>query len=108
MIQNVFYIEDNSIENLKSLKFLHCGNGIYVRQFPVYRNGKYVTLHGYFIANDEDDNIHIDVIDENGYVYTPFYIEDKNNEVIKIVKANIKKEMDLCGIREKNVDNRKK
>ena len=99
-MKNIIYkIDDNSLTNLKKLEFYHMGEGIYCHRFPVYKSGKYITLFGIFVANDENNEIHIDVFDENGSLYAPFYSKNKDNDVNKIIFSNIKKEMEKCNIK---------
>lgn len=97
-MKNNYKITDNSLDNFRKLNFYHMGEGVYCHRFPVYRQGKYVTLFGVFVANNEDKNIHIDVFDENGCLYSPYYRNDKSSDVIKIINQNIKKELVKCGI----------
>lgn len=96
-----FSIDDNSIDNLKKLGFYHMGEGVYSKKFPVYFYNQTPTLFGIFIANNEDTNINIDVIDESGNLYFNQYSEIKNNYLLKIINKNIEKEMIRCNITKK-------
>ena len=102
MLIDNYTIDDNSIENLKALHFYHMGEGVYAKRFPVYYYGKIPTLYGVFVANNEDKNINIDVFDENGNLYAPYYSSYNNNEVIRTININLKREMKKCNIEGEN------
>lgn len=99
MKNSIYRIDDNSLDNLKKLNFYHMGEGVYCHRFPVFKHGKYVTLFGVFIANDENKDIHVDVFDENGFYYSPYYKNDKSSDVIRIINKNVKNEMEKCNIK---------
>lgn len=99
-IRNETYkIKDNDLNYLRSLNFKHIGDGIYIHDFPCYKWNGYITITGRFTAYDDKKDISIDIYQEDGRLYFPFYNEHNNNDVLKIVKANIKKEMIKCGIK---------
>lgn len=98
-----YYITNNSIENFKLLGFRHYGEGVYAYKFPVYFYNNKPTIFGIFIGNDENEIITINIIDENGNLYAPYYSDDKNNEVIKNIKSKIKLQLSKCNIVEKTI-----
>lgn len=70
----------------------------YVYKFPVYKHdGKPVLFCKLIINNEEDGEIVMNVYDCNNSVYALYYNEDKNNEVIPVIKVNIKKELNKLG-----------
>ena len=92
-----YKIEDNNFDNLKKLGFTSLGDGIYIHNFPCYRWHGFVTITGRFVAYDDTKEIVIDVFQEDGRPYAPYYSNEKNN-VLAIVRANIKKECEKCNI----------
>ena len=100
MNENVIYkIEDNSKENLKQLEFQHIGKGIYRHLFPGYKWQGYNTIMCQFLAYDDTNKITISVYQEDGNLYAPYYREDSNNDVLKVVNKNIERELKKCGIK---------
>ncbi len=97
MKNKVFKI-NNNIDNLKKLDFRHIGDGIYVHDFPCYRWNGFVTIIGRLTAYDDDNNVLIDIYQEDGNPYAPYYRND-NSEVVAIIISNIKKELKKCGIK---------
>lgn len=93
-----FKIEDNRIAHLKELGFLHMGDGVYSYKFPAYKNNGFVTLWGRFIAFDDNDSIFVDILQEGGDLYAPYYQSSPDNDVIAICISNISKEMRKLGI----------
>ena len=93
-----FKIDNNERQFLKSIGFKSIGDGIYKYEFPGYKWHGYTTIICRFTAFDDSNEITVDVLNENGELYAPYYSNDKNNSVLAIVKSNIKKEMKKCGI----------
>lgn len=98
MVNDTYKISDNSSENLKKLGFRRTDDGIYEKTFAGYKWQGYVTITCKFIAFDDCKDIMIDVLQEDGNFYSPYYSGDKNNNVLVIVKQNIKKELERCKI----------
>lgn len=94
-----YRIKNNNTDNLIWLGFKHIGDGIYIHNFPCYKWNGYVTITGRFTAYDEKKDIIIDVYQEDGRPYSPYYSNtDSNSEVLAIIHSNINKERKRCGI----------
>ena len=92
-----YKIEDNSWESLKKIGFRNIGEGIYIYNFPCYKWNGFVTITGRFTSYDDTKNITVDVYQEDGRPYSPFYHNEKS-EVMAIIRSNISKECNKCGI----------
>lgn len=102
-----YKIKNNSIENFKQLGFSHCGDGIYYKDFPCYKWNGFVTIKGRFIGNDETKDILIDVIQEDGRLYAPYY-SNEDSKVVAIIRSNIRRECEKCNIKRiTNINNEK-
>lgn len=96
--RTILKIGDNSSDNLKKLDFKHIGDGIYIHEFPCYKWNGFVTIIGRFTAYDDHDDINVDVFQEDGHLYAPYYRND-DSEVLVVVHSNIKKECRKCCIK---------
>ena len=110
-MREVFVISNNLPQNLSKLGFrpLNLMDNQYVYYFPVVRNSRNISLTGRILAYTDDKKVTIDIIDNNGTFYYPFYNESKygNYEVIlEEIHKNIAKEFAKLGI--KNKTRRKK
>lgn len=110
-MREIFVISNNLPQNLSKLGFrpLNLMDNQYVYYFPVVRNSRNVSLTGRILAYTDDKKVTIDVIDNNGIFYYPFYNESKygNYEIIlEEIHKNIAKEFAKLGI--KNKTRRKK
>ncbi len=99
-----YAINNNTVENFKKLGFMNIGDGIYIHNFPCYKWNGFITITGRFTGCDDSKDIYVDVYQEDGRPYAPFYSTDWNkhgNEVLAIVISNVHKECKKCGIVEK-------
>ena len=94
----LFKIDNNEISNLKAIGFKHIGEGVYEYTFPGYKWQGYTTIICKFIAFDNTRDIIVDVLTENGNLYSPYYSDNTSSDVLAIIKSNITKEMKKCGI----------
>ena len=92
-----YKIKNNSPEILKKLGFRNIGEGIYIYNFPCYKWNGFVTITGRFTGYEDTNDIAVDVYQEDGRPYAPFYHNDKS-EVISIVYSNILRECKRLGI----------
>ena len=93
-----YKINDNDIKHLKELGFKNISEGVYEYQFAGYKWQGFTTITCKFIAFDDNKDIIVDVLNENGNLYAPYYSDDNDNRVLAIIKSNITKEMKKCGI----------
>ena len=93
-----YKINNNDIKHLKELGFRNIGEGVYEYQFAGYKWQGFTTITCKFIAFDDNKDIIVDVLNENGNLYAPYYSDDNDNRVLAIIKSNITKEMKKCGI----------
>ena len=110
-MREIFVISNNLPQNLSKLGFrpLNLMDNQYVYYFPVVRNSRNISLTGRILAYTDDKKVTIDVLDQSGTFYYPFYNEPKygNYEVIlEEIHKNIAKEFAKLGI--KNKTRRKK
>ena len=110
-MREIFVISNNLPQNLSKLGFrpLNLMDNQYVYYFPVVRNSKNVSLMGRILAYTDNKKVTIDVLDQSGTFYYPFYNESKygNYEIIlEEIHKNIAKEFAKLGI--KNKTRRKK
>lgn len=97
-----YSIDNNEISHLKKIGFNHIGDGIFKYSFPGYIWQGYPTILVKFTAFDDSKEILIDVLQENGDFYSPYYHNETNNDVLNIVKHNIQKECRRLKIRKNN------
>lgn len=93
-----YYITNNNKEHLLELGFRYQGDGIYVYSFAGYKWRGFTTIICKITAFDDKKDISVDAYSENGNIYAPFYSDDKNSQVLAIIKSNIKREFIRCGI----------
>ena len=93
-----YKIYDNDVIILKELGFKHIGEGVYVYEFPGYKWKGFTTITCKFTAFDDKKDILVDVLAESGDFYAPFYTEEKDNQVLKIVNSKIEEQLIKCGI----------
>ena len=110
-MREIFIISNNLPQNLSKLGFrpLNLMDNQYVYYFPIMRNIKNVSLMGRILAYTDNKKVTIDVLDQSGTFYYPFYNESKygNYEIIlEEIHKNIAKEFTKLGI--KNKTRRKK
>lgn len=100
-----YTIVNNDITFLKKLDFKHIGEGIYIHDFPVYKWNGFVTITGRFTAYEGSNDITIDVYQEDGHPYAPYY-QNSESPVLSIVRSNLNKECKKCNIRSlTNIEN---
>lgn len=114
-MRETYIISNNLPQNLSKLGFrpLNLMDNQYVYYFPIMRNSKNVSLMGRILAYTDNKKVTIDVLDQSGIFYYPFYNESKygNYEVIlEEIHKNIAKEFTKLGIKStnKNTTRRKK
>ena len=110
-MRETYIISNNTQQNLSKLGFrpLNLMDNQYVYYFPIMRNIKNVSLMGRILAYTDNKKVTIDVLDQSGTFYYPFYNESKygNYEIIlEEIHKNIAKEFTKLGI--KNKTRRKK
>lgn len=98
MDKRLYKIDDNSIQNLKKIGFKYSETGIYTYEFPGYKWHGYTTIICRVTAFEDSKNVVIDVLNESLELYAPYYAENTNSNVLAIVKANIKREIQKLGI----------
>lgn len=89
--ENQYIISDNNAGHLIDFGFKYDNDEEkYVYNFPVLRHEKTTVLRGKITTYTDTNEIQIDIVDNNGVSYAPFYnIECGNYDVIlnKINKA---------------------
>ncbi len=98
-MKNKYVIFDNDEIVLKQLGFRHIGDGVYIHDFVGYKWHGYTTITCRFTVFNNSLDVQVDVYSESGQIYAPYYNEEKNNEVLKIIRANISRELKHCNIR---------
>lgn len=69
-----YVIADNSKEYLVGVGFKQRGNeGMYIYYFDALRHEKTTVLTGRIIVYDDAEDVHIEVLDDHGSPYAPFY-----------------------------------
>lgn len=84
----------------------------YVKQFSVCRDKKWTTLEGIFIVQENEekpgffnDEVQIDVHDEMGVLYAPFYYYNEGyKEFIEEINKKIIQNCKECGIKRMKKD----
>lgn len=75
----------------KNNEFIHIGDGVFIHEFPVYKWNGFITIKGRFTIYDDSNEVMIDVYQEDGRPYAPYY-HSEDSEVMMIVLSNIRKE----------------
>lgn len=93
------YRLDMTLQKKKTLGFKYNRElNDYIYEFPVYRSHGKITLHAKVGVDEETNYIWVNVYDNDGKLYVPYYNRTygKSN-VIKIVDSNISKELVRLG-----------
>lgn len=105
-MRETYIISNNLPQNLSKLGFrpLNLMDNQYVYYFPVMRNSKNVSLTGRILAYTDNKKVTIDVIDQNGIFYYPFYNDKYGNYeiILKEIHKNIAKEFSKLEIKNTN------
>lgn len=103
---NEYIIEDNKPQRLVSLGFHKCRteeDNEYRYNFTVLIHDNLVSLRGVITAFINTKEIKIDVFDNNGYPYAPFYYIKYGNydAIMKTINKSILAEFNKLGIKKK-------
>lgn len=78
--------------NLEKFGFKDNRDGYKILRFPVYYYRGKTVIECAFIVYEEDKSININVYTTNNMSsYAPYYNQDENNKVVKIINGNIQK-----------------
>ena len=110
---DIYKISDTSEDHLKELGFRYdratSDNDItnYTYKFSVYEYGGKSLLDCVLLVNVGTKLVTVNVYQENGSIYRPFYYTDfgRKDTIVDIINGNVKKEMRKLGI--KQVKNKK-
>ena len=96
-----YLINNNDISHLRHLGFTHIGDGVYQYSFPGYIWQGYQTIQVKITAFDDSKDILIDVFQEDGNFYAPYYHEQnyEDHKVLSVIKHNIETECRKLKIR---------
>lgn len=74
MIKNNFYIKNITREKMKEYGFKYVPyENQYIKYFPIEKYKKYTVIQGKITIDGEDGTVNIDVLTENGDIYSPYY-----------------------------------
>lgn len=109
---NKYAISDNSKEYLTGLGFRQRNeDGMYTYHFDALRHERTTVLIGRrIIVYDDSKDIHIDILDNNGLSYAPFYnaaMYNTHRVVLEKVDSAVLKEFKKLGIK-KVISNEKR
>ena len=106
LINNTYKMTKHDEKNLYSLGFKPVTADLFMNTFSVYKYKKISVLLCSVIVDKEDGTVRINVSDNNGNAYSPFYDNTYGNAVPVLNKINYKINCELKKLGIKKVKER--
>jgi hypothetical protein len=76
--------------------------GEYIYRFPVYKCDGVPTLFCRLIVDSDTHKVIFRIFDKNDSIYAAYYNRNKNNRLLPIIDAAVKKEFKRLGIKKRS------